>query len=363
VIEILNSYSGGNVLRVISSDGRSNESIDIGLSESDLKKMYGAMVVTRVLDTRGMNLQRQGRIGFYVPCAGQEAAQIGSAFVLRSDDWTFPTYRDLGVAVIRGIPVKKIFAHLFGNSDDSMLGRQMPSHWGYKEINFASVASPIATHLPVATGVAISMKMKNKDTMVLAYHGDGATSEGDFHIAYNFAGVNRAPIVFICENNGWAISLPVAKQTAVGALADKAAAYGFAGVRVDGNDVLAVYAATHEAAATARRGEGPTMIECLTYRMGPHSTSDDPNRYRSKEEIEAWRQKDPIERFRAHLEQRGIWSKEYEENVRTVAEGEINSAIQDEEKASSPDDRTMFEDVFADEPWFLKEQAKEGNQG
>jgi pyruvate dehydrogenase E1 component alpha subunit len=349
----------GEMIQVVSLEGNINRSLEPELSSDELKKLYRAMVLTRVLDTKCMNMQRQGRIGFYVPCAGQEASQIGSAFALNPEDWTAPTYRDQGVALIRGIELRKILAHLMGNSSDSMIGKQMPNHWGFREINFMSVASPIAAHLPVAVGIAMAMKKGRKNTIVLAYHGDGATSEGDFHCAYNFAGVYKAPIVFICENNGWAISVPVAKQTAANTLSIKAEAYGFEGIRVDGNDVLAVYRATKEAVDKARSGLGPMMIECLTYRMGPHSTSDDPNRYRTKEEIEFWKKRDPIERFKNYLKQRGIWSEEYENEVRSEVENELDKAIEEEEKVPPPNVSTMFKDVYAEEPAFLKEQEKE----
>ncbi len=266
--------------------------------------MYRTMVLTRLFDAKSMNMQRQGRIGFYVPSAGQEAAQIGSALAATQDDWMLPTYRDVGVALIRGVSVRAMFSHLFGNSNDPMHGRQMPNHWGFKEANFVSVASTIAAHLPLAVGVAMAIEIRKENKVVLTYHGDGATSEGDFHVACNFAGVYKAPIIFICENNGWAISLPVERQTASPTLAQKALAYGFEGVRVDGNDVLAVYKATLEAIEKARKGGGPTFVECLTYRMGPHSTSDDPNRYRTPEEIEEWKRRDPIRRFKSYLEKR-----------------------------------------------------------
>ena len=344
------------MLQVISLDGKINSSVEPKIAPEDLKKIYKTMLLTRVLDTKCMNMQRQGRIGFYVPCAGQEAAQIGSAFALNSEDWTAPTYRDTGVALIRGVDLRKIIAHLMGNASDSMLGKQMPNHWGFKEVNFLSVASPIAAHLPVATGIAIAIKKKKRKNVVLAYHGDGATSEGDFHCGYNFAGVYKAPIVFICENNGWAISVPVSKQTGSNTLSIKSEAYGFEGVRVDGNDVLAVYKATMEAVDRARNGLGPTMVECLTYRMGPHSTSDDPNRYRTREELEFWRKRDPIERFRNYLEQRGIINSEFEKQVKVQVEQEINSAIEEEEKISLPNVESMFDDVYSSETPNLKEQ-------
>ena len=347
-------------LQVILSDGRMmDKSSEPSLSEQDLKHIYRSMLTTRLFDLKAMNLQRQGRIGFYVPCSGQEAAQIGSAFALRGSDWTLPTYRDTGVAILRGVPIRMLFDHLMGNSKDLMYGRQMPNHWGYKSANFMSIASTIAAHLPVATGIAMAMKLKSEDNVVMAYHGDGATSEGDFHAAYNFAGVYRAPIVFICENNGWAISLPASKQTASPTFAEKAQAYGFPGVRVDGNDALAVFKAAHDAVERARRGEGPTMIECLTYRMGPHSTSDDPNRYRTREEMEAWKRKDPVERFRSYLERKGYWNKEYEEDLRGKIDAEINAAVKEEAEAPPPELSTMFGDVYATMPESLKEQLRE----
>ncbi|MDG6995350.1 MAG: pyruvate dehydrogenase (acetyl-transferring) E1 component subunit alpha [Nitrososphaerota archaeon] len=347
------------MLRVILSDGSRNDSLEPKLPETDLKRIYRSMLETRLFDSKCLNMQRQGRIGFYVPCAGQEAAQIGSAFALNKDDWVLPTYRDTGVVILKGIALTKLFAHLMGNKEDLMMGRQMPNHWGFKEFNFVSIASTIAAHLPVAVGVAMAIKMRRENKIVMSWHGEGATSEGDFHAAYNFAGVYKAPIVFICENNGWAISLPSSRQTASRTFADKAIAYGFEGIRVDGNDALAVYAATKKAVEKARLGKGPTMIECLTYRMGPHSTSDDPNRYRTKEEIEDWRKRDPIERFRSYLEKKGYWTKDYEESLRSQIENELNTAIKEQEAIGKSELISMFEDVYSEMPDRIKEQYAE----
>lgn len=350
------SHDSKGVLQVIYADGQPEESLDPRLSETELKRIYRSMTLTRAFDVKCMSLQRQGRIGFYTPCSGQEAAQIGSTCALRDDDWVLPTYRDTGVAIFRGVPIPLLLAHLYGNATDEMMGRQMPNHWGYKEVNFVSIAATIAAHLPVATGIAMGMKLRKVDKVVMAFHGDGATSEGDFHSAYNFAGVFKAPVVFICENNGWAISLPSTKQTASRSFAEKAEAYGFSGLRVDGNDVLAVYKAARDAVDNARRGKGPTMIECITYRMGPHSTSDDPNRYRTREEIDEWKRKDPIERFRSYLEKRGIWTKEFEETVAKENDALIIESIREQEKIPRPEINTMFEDVYAEMPWNIKEQ-------
>lgn len=347
------------IIQVILSDGKLNDSLEPKMPESELKRIYTAMILTRHFDSKMLNMQRQGRIGFYVPCAGQEAAQIGSSFALKDSDWLLPTYRDTGVAMMKGVPLKMMVAHLMGNKNDAMFGRQMPNHWGFKGFNFVSIASTIAAHLPVAVGIAMAAKMKKDGNIVMTYHGDGATSEGDFHAAYNFAGVYKAPIVFICENNGWAISLPSSMQTASHTFAEKASAYGFEGTRVDGNDVLAVYKASKMAVEKARRGDGPTMIECLTYRMGPHSTSDDPNRYRTREEIADWKMKDPIERFRGYLEGKGYWSKEYEESVTSNVDRELNEAINEEQDIGDPDLKSIFEDVYSTMPWHLKEQYGE----
>jgi pyruvate dehydrogenase E1 component alpha subunit len=347
------------VLQVISEQGERIESLEPKISESDLKRIYRSMVQTRIFDTKALGWQRQGRIGFFVPSTGQEAAQVGSAFALNERDWLLPTYRDMAILMLRQVPIWRLISHLMGNKEDPSIGRQMPSHWGFKEINFVSIASTIGAHLPVAVGIAMGMKMKKQETVVMAYHGDGGTSAGEFHTAYNFAGVFKAPIVFICENNGWAISLPSSRQTASHTFSEKARAYGFDGIRVDGNDVLAVYSASKEAVDRARRGEGPTMIECLTYRMGPHSTSDDPTKYRSKEETEDWRKKDPIERFRTYLEGRGYWTKDYEDSLRSEIEIEINEALKQQSNVSKPEINTMFEDVYSSMPWNLKEQLAE----
>jgi pyruvate dehydrogenase E1 component alpha subunit len=347
------------ILQVIKTEGSCDASQEPTIQNEDLVKLFKTMVMIRNFDQKALNMQRQGRIGFYVPCAGQEAAQVGSAFALKAEDWTFPTYRDQGVAILRGVPLRTLLCHLIGNSEDLMKGRQMPNHWGFKSVNYVSVAAPIASHLPVAVGVSMGMKIRGEKKVVMAYHGDGATSEGDFHVAMNFAGVYKAPVVFICENNQYAISVPVTKQTAVEALCDKAKAYGFEGIRVDGNDVLAVYRASKEAVDKARKGEGPTMVECLTYRMGPHSTSDDPKRYRSTDEVEEWRKKDPIERFKLYLHKKGILDEKMESKIRAEVEGEINEAIKSAEEVPPPVIETMFGDVYSSETWNLREQLEE----
>src|SRR5256712_10916763 len=235
---------------------------------------------------------------------------------LEKRDWVFPAYGEPGAALVRGLRLETIIAQAYGNAKAPQRGRQRPSHYGSKDVHLVTVSSPVGTQIPQAVGAAWAAKIRKDDIVTMTYFGDGATSEGDFHAAMNFAGVFKAPTIFFCKNNQLAISVPVARQTAAKTLAQKALAYGFEGVRVDGNDVLAVYAATKAAVDKARAGGGPTMIEAVTYPMGPHSSSDDPTRYRSKDEVDTWAKRDPIERIRKDLELKGLWSKDYEDKLR-----------------------------------------------
>jgi pyruvate dehydrogenase E1 component alpha subunit len=243
------------------------------------------MVRLRLLDQRMLTLQRQGRIGFYGTATGEEAAIIGSAFALKPQDWIFPALRQGAAALLRGYPLVEYISQCMGNAADKTKGRQMPSHYCYRPANFVSWSSCIGTQLPHAVGAAWAMKIRKDPYIAIAYMGDGATSEGDFHVAMNFAGVFKVPVVFFCQNNQWSISVNIKSQTASESIAIKSQAYGFDGVQVDGNDVLAVYEATRQAADHARSGKGPLLIEAITYRMGAHSSSDDPRLYREDSEV------------------------------------------------------------------------------
>src|SRR5437763_1602465 len=272
-----------------------------------LLRLYREMVRLRTLDERMMTLQRQGRVGFYGACTGQEAATLASASALDRGDWIFPALREGGAMLLRGFPLVPYLCQIFGNSGDQTKGRQMPSHMASRSVNQVSWSSCIGTQLPQAVGAAMAARIKGDRTVIAAYLGDGASSEGDFHVAMNFAGVFKAPVVFICQNNHWAISVPTAKQTASESIAVKAVAYGFPGVKVDGNDAVAVYRAVKEAVDRARSGGGPTLVECETYRIGAHSSSDDPTRYRDEEEGEQWQQGDPLGLLRPRPQGRGRW--------------------------------------------------------
>jgi len=346
----------GKPYSFIDEEAEAEEGLPLGLSTEDLRAMYEEMVLARGIDARAVSLQRQGRIGFCVTATGEEGAIVGSAWALAPEDWVFSAYREVAVALHRGVTLETFFCQLFGNERDLLKGRQMPNHFGSAREHFAVASSPVGTQIPHATGAAYAMLLRGEPNATITYFGDGATSTGDFHAGMNFAGLHRLPVDFFCKNNGWAISLPAERQTASATLAQKASAYGFEGVRVDGNDILAVYEVTRRAMEKARTGGGPTMIEAVTFRMGPHSTADDPARYRSEDLVMEWSGRDPIARFRGYLERRGIWTAEDDERARQLADERIAAAVSAAEKYPPPAVETMFEDVYRDVPWHLREE-------
>lgn len=344
------------VLSVIDATGKASRSRDPSLSKEELLKLYATIVRTRVMEERALNLQRQGRIGFYVPCSGQEASHIGTAAALRDEDWIFPAYRQAGIPLLRNVPMQQIIDEWYGNDGDICKGRQMPVHYSFRQARLVSISSPISTQLTQAVGAAMAARYLDEDSVVLSYCGDGGTSENDFHAALNFAGVYKAPVVFVCENNHWAISTPLECQTASETMAIKAEAYGFPGVRVDGNDILAVYQVAKEAIERARKGKGPTLIETLTYRMGPHSSSDDPTRYREANEVESWRQRDPLDLFRKYLKGKRLLTQAIDDEIHNAAREEVNEAVKQAEDKATPSVSSMFEDVYRDPTPQLLEQ-------
>ena len=346
------------LLQILDTDGTYDSKLEPRLSPDLLKTAYRHLVLVRTLDTRMLSLQRQGRIGFYVPSSGEEACQIGSPMALEPRDWVFPAYRELGAALWRGVPIEILIAQAYGNAKDPQRGRQMPNHFGAATAHYVTTSSPVGTQITQAVGAAWAAKIRKEDIVTLTFFGDGATSEGDFHAGMNFAGVFKAPTIFFCKNNQWAISVPVSRQTASKSLAAKAQAYGMDGVRVDGNDVLAVYAATKAAVDKARAGGGPTMIEAVTYRMGPHSSSDDPTRYRAKEEVDAWARRDPIDRMRKYLELKGLWTKDRDDALRAELDDLVQATIKDVERHPPPSIETLFEDVYAEMTPQIREQME-----
>jgi pyruvate dehydrogenase E1 component alpha subunit len=342
--------------QVVAENGVADPARVPRLPDEELRKIYRGMVLVRVMDERLLGLQRQGRIGFYGEAKGQEAAVVGAAAALGPRDWLVPALREAGGGIYRGLPLRTYVAQIFGNSDDPGKGRQLPCHPGTRASHFLTMSSCIATQLPHAVGMAWAAKIKGDDVVVLGCLGDGATSEEDFHVAANFAGVVGAPVVFFCQNNQWAISTPSKLQTASPTFAIKAAAYGFPGVRCDGNDVLAVYATVHEAVERARGGGGPTLVEALTYRVSAHSSSDDPSRYRDERVTEEWKRRDPILRYRTFLMAQGLIDAAWDERLRAELDAEVRDAIAREEHVAPPPLESLVEDVFAEVPEHLREQ-------
>ncbi|MFN9332250.1 MAG: pyruvate dehydrogenase (acetyl-transferring) E1 component subunit alpha [Planctomycetota bacterium] len=347
------------LLTVLDKDGKAQKGKDPNLPAAELQKLYRLMVATRALDDRGLALQRQGRIGFYLQSTGQEASHLGAAYALKDSDWLFPAYRQPGILLLRQVPIEKVICEWFGNAGDTSKGRQMPVHYSFRQANFVSISSPIGTQLTQAAGAGMAARIRGDDTVFMTFCGDGGTSSNDFHTGLNFAAVYKAPVVFVCENNGWAISVPSEKQTCSESMAIKADAYGMPGIRVDGNDLLAVYRACKEAVDRARRGEGPTLIETVTYRMASHSSSDDAARYRDAKEYEAWKKKDPIARFQQYLKGRKLWSEAFEKECVEGAKAAIGAAVTAAEAMANPGPETLFDDVYMNLTPQLKEQRQE----
>lgn len=344
------------VIAVLREDGTLSDSFDPRLTKDEVLRVYRHMVQTRVLDERLTALQRQGRIGFHVGSLGEEGAIIGAAFAMREQDWLFPCYREFGAALLRGLDFQRFVDNMFGNANDTVEGRQMPDHYTCKKAHWLSISSPVGTQIPQAVGFAWAAKLRKEDLATLVYFGDGATSSSDFHSAMNFAGVFGVPCIFFCRNNGWAISVPSERQTASRTFAEKGRAYGVPGVRVDGNDPFAVVAVVKQAVERAASGGGPTLIEALTYRMGGHSTSDDPNAYRRSEALEPWAERDPIRRVRRYLEREGLWDDARERDWVADVEQRLRQAVEVAERAPKPSLETLFEDVYSEPPWHLREE-------
>ena len=347
------------LLQVLKEDASIDERYDPNLDKDELVHVYRSMAVTRLLDQRLVALQRQGRIGFHVGSLGEEAAIIGSAFAMRSQDWILPCYREFGATLMRGLSLQSFVDNLFGNRNDVVLGRQMPHHVTCRAGKWTSVSSPVGTQITQAVGMAWASKLRGEGAASLVYFGDGATSSADFHSGMNFAAVFKIPTIFFCRNNGWAISTPTERQTASRSIASKGTAYGVKGVRVDGNDLLAVVYATRRAIEHGLAGHGPTLIEARTYRMGGHSTSDDPNLYRERAQLGPWTARDPVERLRHYLEQRGYWTDSDEELLQKGTEQRFREAVAQAENAGPPLLESMFEDVYEKMPWHLREQRDE----
>ncbi|WP_130859796.1 pyruvate dehydrogenase (acetyl-transferring) E1 component subunit alpha [Gracilibacillus phocaeensis] len=328
-----------------------NEEAMPELSDEELKEIMYRMVYTRILDQRSIALNRQGRLGFYAPTAGQEASQLGTQFALEKEDFILPGYRDVPQLIWHGLPLYQAFLFSRGHYH----GNQMP-----EDVNAFSPQIIIGAQYVQAAGVALGMKKRGSKSVAITYTGDGGTSQGDFYEGINFAGAYGAPAIFVVQNNHFAISVPVEKQTVARTLAQKAVAAGIEGIQVDGMDVLAVYAATKEARERAVNGEGPTLIETLTYRYGPHTMAgDDPTRYRTEDMDSEWEKKDPIVRFRKYLEDKGLWSEEEENEVIEKAKKEIKEAIKKTDEQPKQKVTDLISNMYEELPAHLQEQMEE----
>jgi len=334
-------------LQILDEQGNCDEKLRPPLSDERIRNLYEWMVLARAFDEKAFKLQREGRLGTYASIHGQEAAQVGSASALEPSDWMFPSFREPGASMVRGLPPRMILQYWSGDERGSMIPEGQ---------NDFPVTIPVSTQIPIGAGAAWGAKIKGDKIAVLVYLGDGATSKGDFHEGLNMAGVFSLPVVFVCQNNHWAISVPLRQQTAAETLAQKAIAYGFSGIQVDGNDVFAVYKATDDALKRARAGKGPTFIEAVTYRIGDHTTADDASRYRTPEEVQQWKKKDPIDRLKRYLEKKGLWNESYGERIAAQAREQVEAAVRELEATPPPDPRDIFRYTFRDMPGELSEQ-------
>jgi len=329
------------------------------IADEDVAAVLDLLVLNRILDRRLQMLQRQGRLGFYMTSRGEEATIFGVAMALELADPIFLSYRELGCLLWRRVPLPLLFNQLIGNSQDLCLGRQMPVHYCYREWGIPSISSPVGTQLPHATGFGYAAKLRRTGQVAVAFCGEGTASQGDFHTALNFAGVFATPAIFVIRNNGYAISTPESVQTAAKSLAVRGEGYGVPGLQVDGNDLLAVVHTMRGAVARARAGEGPTLIEAMTYRVGAHSTADDPSAYRTEDEAKEWDRLDPFERMKRHAKWRGLWDDAREESSRAAWETRVTETLAQCEKHPPPQVESLFEDVLATPGAQLAEQRDE----
>lgn len=333
---------------VLREDGSVNDSLMPELSEEQIRSMYWFMIIGRELDNKMLSLQRQGRLGTFASTQGQEACQVGSAILLRKEDWMAIAFRENVACLVRDIPMVKLLQYWGGDERGSKVSsRTLP------------VSIPVGSQPLHAVGLAYAERFKGTDNIALVYFGDGATSEGEFHEAMNLAGVLNAPVVFVCQNNQYAISVPRSKQTKSETIAQKAFAYGFEGVQVDGNDVFAVYKATKDAISKARANKGPTLLELVTYRLSNHTTADDYKKYRSEEEVEAWRKKDPIDRLRKYMLNNNLWSEHDEQAAIAHAKELVDEAVKQYEALDPMPPEELFDYLFESLPPLIEEQKRQ----
>ena len=351
-------------LSILDEKGKVDKKLEPKIPNPLLLELYRKMLLTRRFDERLLSLQRQGRVGTFPPVTGQEAAHMGAVAVLRPSDWMVPSFRETGAELWRGRSLESLFLYNAGYSEGARIA---------DDRNDLPVSIPVGSQVIHAVGLGWAIKYRQKDDVAMAFFGDGGTSQGDFHDGLNFAGVFQTPVIFVCQNNQWAISIPRSKQTRSATIAQKAVAYGIHGIQVDGNDILAVYAAADEAVNRARSGKGATLIESVTYRIAVHTTADDPKRYRSDEEVEIWRKRDPLVRFQKYLTAKKLLTKKKIETLETETAAEIQAAVDgaEEKLKDMGNPLDMFDHAYADLPphiaaqrdQFAKEQAETEQEG
>lgn len=349
--DIIKPISEDQHYRILDIDGKIINEKDLpNLTDEQLLYLYRTMLFSRTIDEKVLSYQRQGRMLTYAPNLGQDAAQVGSAYAMEKDDWLVPAFRELGAWLVRGVPLKNILLYWYGN--------EWGSHFP-EGVKVLPISVPISSQLQHAAGIGIANNIKGEKNVVVTYVGDGGTSEGDFHEAINFAAVFNAPVIFIIQNNQYAISTRRAIQTKSETLAQKAIAYGIPGILVDGNDIFAMYSATKEAIDRARNGGGPTLIEAYTYRLGSHTTSDDPTLYRENEEVEQWKKKDPILRFKKYLLSKNLITEEWDDNLKEELEKIVTTTFEEIENKSDTEIDDIFKYHYEKMPPQLEEQLKE----
>ncbi|MTH52333.1 thiamine pyrophosphate-dependent dehydrogenase E1 component subunit alpha [Bacillus mangrovi] len=327
-----------------------NRHAALGLSDEQVLEMYKTMVMARKIDERMWLLNRSGKIPFVISCQGQEAAQVGAAFALdREKDYVLPYYRDMGVVLTFGMTAKDLMLSGFAKAEDpNSGGRQMPGHFGQKSNRIVTGSSPVTTQVPHAVGIALAGRMEKKDIVTFVTFGEGSSNQGDFHEGANFAGVHKLPVIFMCENNKYAISVPYEKQVAAKYVSDRAIGYGMPGFTIDGNDPLEVYKAVKEAADRGRRGEGPTLIETISYRLTPHSSDDDDRSYREQEEVAEAKKNDPNAKFADYLKGCGVLTEEIDQTIQAEIMKTINEATDYAENAAYADPESALKHVYAE---------------
>ncbi|MDP4012294.1 MAG: pyruvate dehydrogenase (acetyl-transferring) E1 component subunit alpha [Candidatus Nanoarchaeia archaeon] len=336
-------------LQVLDEKGNCDKNLMPKLSKKQIKDLYKAMILGRQFDNRALNLQRQGRIATYPSILGQEASQVGSAYAFDKSTWIFPSFREHAALILRGVPMEKLYLYYAGDERGNVSAKQ----------KCFPTSVPVSTHNLHAVGFAWGNKIQKKKATVVTYFGDGGTSEGDFHESMNFAGVFNLPVIFICQNNQYAISIPREQQTASKTLAQKAIAYGFPGIQVDGNDIFAVYKATQEAMKHVKSGKGPYFIECVTYRLSHHTTADDWTRYRTKKEVDAWSKKDPVLRLKNYMLKNNFLTEKENKKILKDAEIKVEKAVKKFESVSTMKPEDMFQYMYKEMPWNLQEQLQD----